>query len=174
MHRARVLYKVVTNEANDIQCQWSNMDWYLYTGKARSMASCIITSRRSTGKWAGESLALFSSCQWSRHWKASNYHFYLLNVASFRLQTPTLTSGLVLEYFFRDLARHRQQKRKTSSELTPDLFWFLKIPYSSVREAEMTEGKMFALLKSCVIDRHVSNLHWQTLAILSCYLTFYM
>jgi hypothetical protein len=69
------------------------------------------------------------------------------------------------------------KKRKTTSELTPDnadkvlisSLDFSKFHIAVSEKAEMTEGEMFALLKSCVIDPNVGDLH---LAGLSCRLTF--
>jgi hypothetical protein len=70
------------------------------------------------------------------------------------------------------------KKRKMTSELTPDnadkvltsSLDFSKFHMAVCKTAEMTEGEMFALLKSCVIDPSVGDLH---LAVLSCCLTFY-
>jgi hypothetical protein len=69
------------------------------------------------------------------------------------------------------------KKRKMTSELTPDnadkvltsSLDFSKFHIAVSEKAEMTEGEMFALLKSCIIDPNVGDLH---LAGLSCCLTF--
>ena len=70
------------------------------------------------------------------------------------------------------------KKRKMTSELTPDnadkvltsSLDFSKFHIAVSEKAEMTEGEIFALLKLCIIDPNIGDLH---LAGLSCCLTFY-
>jgi hypothetical protein len=59
------------------------------------------------------------------------------------------------------------KKRKMASELTPDnadkvltsSLDFSKFHIAVSEKAEMTEGEMFAVLKPCVIDPNVGDLH---------------